>query len=389
VPVQKPPIIGKSRAFREVLRSAERAARAPVTILLTGEMGTGKDVLANHIHAKGGRRGPFVALNCAGIPEALLEAELFGHERGAFTGATQSRPGLVTAAHGGTLFLDEIGDMPVALQAKILRFLQDGAVRKVGQTDERKVDVRVIAATNRDLDRMAADGTFRPDLLFRLDQYRLVLPPLRERREDVVPLARAFLRRHHPGKRLSREAQHALATSPHAWAGNVRELENVLRRAAVDAGRTIRPEHLPARVCAAVEPGAGGGTAERIVALLADGHPRAASDLRRELGVARSTLHRALAAAVGNGAVAPQGEARARRYVAQTAERAVPALTDREHRALEHARARGRITRSQYAALTGCSERTASRDLDALCAVGLLARDGHPGRTAGYLVPGP
>jgi transcriptional regulator with GAF, ATPase, and Fis domain len=384
VPFQTPTIIGKSRAFCEVQRSAERAARAPVTILLTGEMGTGKDVLANYIHAKSGRRGPIIALNCAGIPDALLEAELFGHERGAFTGATQSRAGLVTAAHGGTLFLDEIGDMPFALQAKILRFLQDGAVRRVGQTDERKVDVRVIAATNRELDRMAGEGTFRPDLLFRLDQYRIELPPLRERRDDIVLLARAFLHRNHPGKRLSREAQRALVHSTYGWPGNVRELENVLRRAAVDAGRTIRPEQIPARIREATGQRTDGDLFERIDALLSEREPRSASELRRELGVARSTLHRALVAAVARGAVAARGDGRARRYSVQAADPGVPAVNDRARRALDHVRAHGRITRGEYATVTGCSERTASRDLDALCAEGLLARDGQPGRTAGY-----
>ena len=218
-------------------------------MLLLGESGTGKEVFARAMHAWSPRRArPFVVVNCAALPEELVESELFGHEKGAFTGAHQRRPGKLELADGGTVFLDEIGEMPPTLQAKLLRVLQDHAFERVGGTGTIQVDVRVIAATNRDLGRAVQEGRFREDLFFRLNVIPITLPPLRERREDVPLLAEFFLKKlaedlERPGVSLSPEAREALLHLD--WPGNVRELHNVLERAVVlSSGDVIEPEDL-------------------------------------------------------------------------------------------------------------------------------------------------
>jgi DNA-binding NtrC family response regulator len=226
---------------------------ATVTLLLTGETGTGKELLARAIHYNGPRRdAPFVDVNCAAIPETLLESELFGHEKGAFTDATTTKPGLFEVASRGTLFLDEIGHLPLALQGKLLRALEERSVRRVGGTRSIPVDVRIIAATHVDLAAAVTRGEFRQDLYYRLNVVPLSLPPLRERREDILPLARAFLSRFSkeyglPQPRLTPATERALAT--HRWAGNVRELRNVIERAvllhrggALDPTDVVAPE---------------------------------------------------------------------------------------------------------------------------------------------------
>ena len=223
---------GKIRQILEAESALTDGLLPPV--LVTGETGTGKELAARAMHFDGLRRdGPFVEINCASLPVHLLESELFGHERGAFTDAKERKVGLVEAAEGGTLFLDEIGEVDLAIQAKLLKLLEERSVRRVGSTRERKVDVRIISATNRDLERMVRDGRFRSDLFFRLRIITLHMPPLRERRQDVLPLARHFLALHgrRYGKRnlrLSAEAEQALLA--HGWPGNVRELQNVLEQ---------------------------------------------------------------------------------------------------------------------------------------------------------------
>ncbi|MBS0255950.1 MAG: sigma 54-interacting transcriptional regulator [Proteobacteria bacterium] len=223
-----------------VLALAERLAVSEIPVLIGGPTGTGKEVLSRFIHDRSPRaKGPFVAVNCAAMPETMLEALLFGHTKGAFTGATQSSEGFFRAADGGTLLLDEIAEMPLALQAKLLRALQEGEVVPVGSTQPVKIDVRVIAAANRDLPTEVAEGRFRADLYYRLNVFPLSLRPLRERAEDVAPLAFAMLLRHAPAGRdvpwISDAALDLLRE--HGWPGNVRELENVMRRALVLAGR--------------------------------------------------------------------------------------------------------------------------------------------------------
>ena len=239
------PIIGESRAMREVVALVDRVARSEAPVLVTGESGTGKELVARRLHARSPRsRKPFVTINCAAIPAELLEAELFGHERGAFTGAGKARRGRFRAASGGTLFLDEVGELPASLQAKLLRVLQEGQVDPVGADASEPIDVRVVAATNRDIEERVEAGDFREDLYYRLNVLRVHVPPLRERVDDVVPLARAFLAEARPGVELPDEVARALATRP--WRGNVRELRNVCERLAILApGRQVRTEDLP------------------------------------------------------------------------------------------------------------------------------------------------
>ncbi|MBP7127449.1 sigma-54-dependent Fis family transcriptional regulator [Myxococcota bacterium] len=243
-------LIGTSPAMRKVLDTLNQVAPANTTVLILGESGTGKELAARAIHQRSRRnRGPFVALNCAAIPVTLLESELFGHERGAFTGAFARREGRFQMAHGGTLFLDEVGELDPMIQAKLLRVLQEGEFERLGGTQTLRVDVRVLASTNRNLLDMVREGRFREDLYYRLHVIQLTMPPLRERLEDVPLLAQHFLARYASRNQkdvrsISREAMDVLAT--HDWPGNVRELENTIEHAVVLCrGDTIRLEDLP------------------------------------------------------------------------------------------------------------------------------------------------
>jgi two-component system nitrogen regulation response regulator GlnG len=234
--------------MQEVYKTIGRVASSDVTVLLRGESGTGKELVARAIHHYSRRAGrPFIAVSAAAIPSTLLESELFGHERGAFTDAKERRLGKLELAHGGTLFLDEIGDMPVDLQTKLLRALQERTIERVGGQESIRIDVRVLAATNRDLEALMKEGRFREDLYYRLNVVTLNLPPLRERRRDVPLLAEHFLAKHAPelGERgVAPEALDRLVG--HDWPGNVRELENVIQRAMVMATNgVVLPEHLP------------------------------------------------------------------------------------------------------------------------------------------------
>ncbi|MFN8547034.1 MAG: sigma-54 dependent transcriptional regulator [Candidatus Eisenbacteria bacterium] len=243
-------MVGRSPAMLELYRMIEQIAPSPASVLITGESGTGKEVVARTLHRLSNRSArPLVAINCAAIPGALLESELFGHEKGAFTGATAARAGCFEQAHGGTLFLDEIGDMPADLQTKLLRALEDGKVRRVGGDREIEVDARVVSATNADLEAQLRDGKFRKELFYRLNVFLLVIPPLRERVEDIAVLAEHFLVefRQSSGARLvdlSEAARQKLAS--YAWPGNVRELRNAIQRAAILCGEDdVQVEHLP------------------------------------------------------------------------------------------------------------------------------------------------
>ncbi len=244
-----PKLLGEDPALKETMLSIQRAAATDATVLLLGESGTGKELMARSLHQLSDRaKGPFVAINCAAIPETLLENELFGHEKGAFTGASGRKIGRAEMAHHGTLFLDEIGDLPLSLQGKILRLVQEKQFDRVGGTQTITVDVRVVAATNRDLAEAVAAKQFRDDLYFRLSVFPVEIPPLRRRRGDILLLADAFLEKYaremgRKGMRLGDGARQALLE--HNWPGNVRELQNCLERAAILCdGREIRPEHL-------------------------------------------------------------------------------------------------------------------------------------------------
>jgi transcriptional regulator with GAF, ATPase, and Fis domain len=235
-----PELVGGSAAMREVARLVRMVAGRTTTVLIEGETGTGKELVARAVYRLSERAAkPLAVLNCAAIPEALLEAELFGHVRGAFTGAVVARVGRMEAADGGTLLLDEIGEMPLGMQAKMLRFLESGEVQRVGENEAMRVDVRLIAATHQQLERMAAEGTFRLDLYHRLAVFPIEVPALRERMEDIAELAEHFLDRMgrlSPQKRLSEEA--AAKLLEHGWPGNVRELMHVLERGAILAGNS-------------------------------------------------------------------------------------------------------------------------------------------------------
>ena len=243
-------VVGHSRQWQDVLAHAARVAQAETTVLLTGESGTGKEVVARFIHHASRRSlGPFVAINCAALPDQLLESELFGYERGAFTGAVASKPGRIEQANGGVLFLDEVGEMAPTVQAKLLRVLEEREFQRLGGTRLHHVDIRVIAATNRDLHAAMERGAFREDLYYRLGVFEIELPPLRERADDVLELADLFLREigetvGRPAIGIEREARRELLAYP--WPGNVRELRNAIERAVILAdGGLIRSEHLP------------------------------------------------------------------------------------------------------------------------------------------------
>ena len=242
-------IVGSSEAWMNALKAATQVASTDTTVLLTGESGTGKEVIARFIHrASPHSRGPFVAVNCAALPEPLLESELFGHERGAFTGAEQAKPGQIELASGGVLFLDEVGEMSPSAQAKFLRVLQEREFQRLGGTRPIKANVRVIAATNRELRQAMERGDFREDLYYRLQVFGIRLPPLRERPEDILPLSAVFLEDigrsfGRPPAGMTKETKDALLS--YGWPGNVRQLRNVLERAAILCeGGLIAPEHL-------------------------------------------------------------------------------------------------------------------------------------------------
>jgi DNA-binding NtrC family response regulator len=230
-------IVGRSRVMEEIIQRAERVAETKSTVLITGETGTGKELIARAIHDRSAQRDmPLIRVNCAAIPESLLESELFGHVRGAFTGAATTKKGKFALADGGTIFLDEIGTMSPALQSKLLRVLQEREFEPLGSERTEKIDVRVIAATNRDLRQMVAEGKFQEDLFYRLNVIPIELPPLRERRDDIPPLVEHFLKKHaqRTGRRIERIDDGVLAQlQQYDWPGNVRELENVIERAVV------------------------------------------------------------------------------------------------------------------------------------------------------------
>ena len=247
---KSPGLIGASPAMQKIYKLVGQVARSDAAVLLIGESGTGKELVARAIYANSSRVArPYVAINCAAIPDALLESELFGHERGAFTGALGQRIGKFERADGGTIFLDEIGDMPLALQAKLLRVLQNGEFQRVGGDQTLRTQVRVIAATNRDLAIMVKEKSFREDLFYRINVVQIQLPPLRDRPEDVLPLAEHFLKRAERERGLKFSAATKKALQAWSWPGNVRELENVVSRAVVcAAAESIEPGDLPPEI---------------------------------------------------------------------------------------------------------------------------------------------
>lgn len=301
-------IVAKSSAMRQVVDLARRVAKVDATVLVTGESGSGKERVARLVHDGSTRAdGPFIAVNCGAIAETLLESELFGHARGAFTGATSARPGLFEAAHGGTLLLDEVGEVSPSMQVKLLRALQEREIRRVGENTSRKVDVRILAATNRDLALGVANGSFRQDLYYRLKVVELRVPALRERRDDILTLARVFL--DDAARRMKRSIsgigpEAAERLLQFGWPGNVRELENAMERAvALARGHVVEMEDLPDEIRRVGGPAAAGAgevvraldDIERahILAVLASngGHQLRTAE---QLGIGSATLYRKL-----------------------------------------------------------------------------------------------
>lgn len=300
-------LVGRAPAFRRMLELVARVAPSDATVMLQGESGTGKELVAKAIHDASRRASrPFVAVDCSGLTETLFESELFGHEKGAFTGAAMRRIGLVEAASGGTLFLDELGDIPLGLQVKLLRLLETGTFRRVGASDFLKADVRLISATHRNLRAMISEGRFRQDLYYRLNTFPIHLPALRERIEDVTLLAEALLARVAPGRslRLSEEALACLMA--YDYPGNVRELRNVLERATLLCdGDVILPEHLPPELIHggdATAPSGGPVVAAQTLEDIEDealrrrlaAHHGNRKALAAELGISERTLYRRL-----------------------------------------------------------------------------------------------
>ena len=304
-------MVGNGSGMRKAYALIQQAAASDITVLVRGESGTGKELVARSVHRESARpNGPFVAMSCAAIAETLIESELFGHERGAFTGATSRRIGAFERAHGGSIMLDEIGDMPLVLQAKLLRVLQEREIQRVGGTTATPIDIRVIAATNRDLERAVEMGEFRRDLYYRVAAFPIVIPPLRERREDIPALVKHFLDRYvrRAGKEITGVSTAGMrALLQYDWPGNVRELEHAMERGVLlESGSALQVGSLPARV-SAVLAGAGNRsnpTETAVVslaklerqalehALEAAGHN--VSRAARALGISRTTLHRKL-----------------------------------------------------------------------------------------------
>ena len=286
--------IGRSPKMQALYELIQQVAPARSSVLIIGETGTGKELVARAIHQASGRDGLFVPINCAAIPADLLESELFGHQKGAFTGAHRDRMGKFELANGGTIFLDEVTEMPLALQAKLLRVLQEGTVERLGAQRAVKVDLRIVAATNRDPQQAVSEGVMRQDLFFRLNVVRVDVPPLRERHEDIQLLAEHFLQKYsaelgRPVPRLTEAALHSLHA--YGWPGNVRELENLMERAAVLCrGKIVEPQHLPQDVgyTAEASPAAGSAVTVEFESLVLDEHVAALEKQLIQVALQRS-----------------------------------------------------------------------------------------------------
>ncbi len=299
-------LIGRAPAFQHMLELVSRVGPSQASVLLLGESGTGKELVAQAVHEASPRAAsPLVVVDCASLPETLFESELFGHERGAFTGASTSKPGLVEAASGGTLFLDEVGDIPLPMQVKLLRLLESGTYRRVGSTELRRTDVRVVSATHRNLKAMVADGRFREDLYYRLSTFPIALPALRERVEDIPLLAAALLARVAPQRRLTLSAEALARLQQHPFPGNVRELRNVLERAAlladgagIDAVHVERALDCDAPAAAPLSSRAADASLRGVErAALLDQlktHRGSRAELARKLGISVRSLYRKL-----------------------------------------------------------------------------------------------
>ncbi|MDP3874273.1 MAG: sigma-54-dependent Fis family transcriptional regulator [Methyloversatilis sp.] len=308
-------LIGRAPAFQRMLELVSRVAPSDASVLLQGESGSGKELVAQAVHDASRRADrPFVAVDCSGLQDTLFESELFGHEKGAFTGAIARKAGLVEAASGGTLFLDELGDIPLTMQVKLLRLLETGTYRRVGSTELMRADIRLVSATHRPLKQMIAEGRFRQDLYYRLNAFPIVVPPLRERREDLPLLVESLLARVAPGRRLTVAPAAMRALQAYAFPGNVRELRNVLERASLLCdGEEIGTQHLDEEICIGCAgparrdatgglPADGEGAVDleeaqrQMLARVVRNHTGSRHELARKLGISERTLYRRLRA---------------------------------------------------------------------------------------------
>ncbi|YCH24195.1 sigma 54-interacting transcriptional regulator [Pseudomonas sp. D1-3] len=289
-------LVGCATAFNLALAQLKRVAATMLPVLLLGESGTGKELFARAVHENSERAdGPFVVVDCSGLTETLFESELFGHEKGAFTGAVARKPGLVDLAQGGTLFLDEIGDVPLAMQVKLLRLIESGTYRRVGSVETLHANFRLVAATHKPLEEMMASGAFRADLYYRLSTFPIRLPPLRERVEDISLLANSFLQRRDPAKRLVIDDEALVNLQRYAWPGNIRELRNALDRASLFADDgIIRPQHLPPAITARASGLPVAADDQRSLLQIVATFKGTRSELAKYLGLSERTLYRRL-----------------------------------------------------------------------------------------------
>jgi len=379
--------VGRSGAVSALRNTILKVAPTDVSVLLCGETGTGKELAARATHHEGPRRaGPFVAVNCAAIPDNLADSEFFGHEAGAFSGARGRRKGLLEQANGGTLFLDEVADLPVALQPKLLRAVQEREVVRVGSeraARPTKLDIRIICASHHDLLERIEAGLFREDLYYRLCEYSIELPPLRARGRDSVLLATKFLSDDAPTARLGRNAQALIVA--HTWPGNVRELRAAIRAALIDSdGRRVSAAnlapHLRGRRGKAAKP-LQPSDRRRLVLGALSSTPQSIGELVDNTGVPATTLRRVLEDLRNAGDARFIGKGRGRRYVRDAGPPRCGAEEAAEKLLAEH----GVVYRRDFVALTGVAPRTANRQIQELVDRGVLRPNGRRGRAAGYV----
>jgi len=383
-------IKGNSKALRDTIKRVERVAPSPtkLPVLITGETGTGKEMAAQLVHEKSERLGKYVFFNCANCPKDLIESKLFGHKKGSFTGASETHQGLFETADQGTLFMDEISEMPFELQAKLLRAIQEGEIRPVGSNIVKKVDVRIVTATNRNLGEMVNDGGFREDLFHRIKGYAVNMPPLRERGSDILGLARHFLQVAKSNKRISRGAEALLLE--YKWPGNIRELQFAIQAAAIDAGRTIRCEHLQTHINFELKESDDTDRSrfDRILEVIDLSGSASSGDIQAQTNISKTTLFRELSTMLASGMLFRYADGNKYRYTRaeNSPSNDSDELNTRQQIALRHVKDTGRITRKEYAKITGASPRTASRDIEDLVKKGILVSDEQSGKLAGYVL---
>ena len=385
-----PEIVGSSGHAQDLRKTIATHASEDCSVIVLGETGTGKELGARALHRLSQRRdGPFIAVNCGAIPESTAESELFGHERGAFTGATQRRRGVFEQADGGVLFLDEVADLSPAMQVRLSRVLQERQVVRMGSdraTHPIQVDLRVVAATNKNLKEEMTAGRFREDLYWRLVVCIIKTPPLREREQDAVELFRHFLLKRGTSKRLGLDAVKVLRHHP--WPGNVRELQCVVDRVCIVArGRRIGAAHLRAVGCEPGHPADERPRGDCILELIDRRGSASRAEICTATGLTPSIVGKTLAALVQSGALVRTGYGRRTRYVrSDRASDSTPTVRARQSHILEYTRMNGRITRREATKLTGACIRTASRDIARLVFLRRLVKDGRKGNAAGYVL---